>query len=282
MELQGGPGCVCKGVRTCLSCEKCRHEGFRKVGAKCLHTFMYNQATRRAELLLNDGTVLYFDFPGIEVFESFLSSTEEEELVAQIDTSPWKNSQSGRRKQDYGPKVNFKKRRLKLGAFNGLPAFSKAIVERFRSDPGLANFEPVELCNLEYVPERGSSIDPHFDDNWLWGERLITLNLLSNTSLTMVWSGEVNEAPELIGRDLHGIDLNDVAVKIELKRRSLTVLSGSARHHWMHGIERSDIKNRRLCCTFRELSDEFLFGAHKEEGRKLLAIANKFDGDIIS
>eukprot|EP01066_Platyproteum_vivax_P017942 Platyproteum_vivax@DN7459_c0_g1_i10.p1 len=37
---------------------------------------------------------------------------------------------------------------------------------------------------MEYTPERGSAIDPHFDDFWLWGERLLTLNLLTNTTLT--------------------------------------------------------------------------------------------------
>lgn len=48
----------------------------------------------------------------------------------------------------------------------------------------LRGFMPVELCNLDYSPERGSAIDPHMDDDWIWGERLVTLNLLSPTYLT--------------------------------------------------------------------------------------------------
>lgn len=48
----------------------------------------------------------------------------------------------------------------------------------------LRDFKPVELCNLDYSPARGSGIDPHRDDSWLWGERLVTLNLLSHTVLT--------------------------------------------------------------------------------------------------
>lgn len=46
------------------------------------------------------------------------------------------------------------------------------------------DFFPVELCNLEYVPERGSAIVPHLDDSWLWGERLVLLNLESETKMT--------------------------------------------------------------------------------------------------
>lgn len=48
----------------------------------------------------------------------------------------------------------------------------------------LRGFRPAELCNLDYSPARGSAIDPHMDDDWIWGERLVTLNLLSPTYLT--------------------------------------------------------------------------------------------------
>ena len=87
--------------------------------------------------------------------------------------------------QDYGPKVNFKRQKVKLGSFNGLPPFSERLVKRMQSElEELRGFTPVELCNLDYSPERGSAIDPHMDDDWIWGERLITLNLLSPTYLT--------------------------------------------------------------------------------------------------
>ena len=51
--------------------------------------------------------------------------------------------------QDYGPKVNFKKKKLKCGVFSGLPAYSQWLVERVWKQPSLADFMPVELCNLE-------------------------------------------------------------------------------------------------------------------------------------
>ena len=91
--------------------------------------------------------------------------------------------------QDYGPKVNFKRQKVKLGSFNGLPPFSERLVKRMQSEmEELRVFTPVELCNLDYSPERGSAIDAHMDDSWIWGERLVTLNLLSSTYLTFSFS----------------------------------------------------------------------------------------------
>ena len=91
--------------------------------------------------------------------------------------------------QDYGPKVNFKRQRVRPGKFTGLPSYSEFIIKRFnqllatQQPPGLV-FNPVELCNLEYSPDRGAAIVPHLDDSWLWGDRLVTLNLCSRTILT--------------------------------------------------------------------------------------------------
>ncbi|KFV65736.1 Alpha-ketoglutarate-dependent dioxygenase alkB 4, partial [Dryobates pubescens] len=126
-----------------------------------------------------------FPFPGVSLLEEFITEDEEAEIVELMDRDDWKPSQSGRRKQDYGPKVNFKKQRLKAGSFSGLPSFSKKIVAQMEACPVLGDFFPVEQCNLDYRPERGSAIDPHFDDCWLWGERLVSLNLLSPTVLSM-------------------------------------------------------------------------------------------------
>ena len=90
--------------------------------------------------------------------------------------------------QDYGPKVNFKRQKLKLGSFCGLPPFSRPLVERMRGlVDTLADFTPVELCNLDYQPERGAQIEAHRDDSWLWGERLVTVNLLSPVLLTFTY-----------------------------------------------------------------------------------------------
>lgn len=180
-------------------------------------------------------------------------------------TFPYDNKIIQFHSQDYGPQVNFKRKKVKIAYFNGLPLFSKFLIERMKKDiPSLNDFKTVELCNLEYIPERGSSIDSHFDDFWLWGERLVTINLLSSTTITM--SHE----------DL-GIELD-----VELPRRSLIVMSGAARYQWKHGIKRENITSRRLAVTLRELSPEFLKGGPSEAlGDKIYDIAMSFCGHSV-
>ena len=69
------------------------------------------------------------EFNGLYLLENFLSSDEEEQLVALIDNDPnWRDSQSGRRKIDYGPTANFKKKKIKVGRFQGLPQYSKDFI----------------------------------------------------------------------------------------------------------------------------------------------------------
>lgn len=193
------------------------------------------------------------DFPGIELIPEFVTIDEELEICNSIDQVPWLDSQSGRRKQDFGPKVNFKKKKVNIGSFSGFPQFSRLVVDRFRSVDSLRDFVAVELCHLEYTPERGSAIDLHLDDTWLWGERLVTLNLLHPTHLTL--------------------RLKETEVLVFLPRRSLVILTGPARYVWQHAIKREHVTSRRLAMTFRELSGEFLTGGPQETiGRTLLDI----------
>ena len=60
----------------------------------------------------------------------------------------------------------------------------------------LNDFRCVELCNLCYEPDRGAAIDPHKDDEWLWGERLVTLNLLSDTAYCMLHESAATDTSE--------------------------------------------------------------------------------------
>lgn len=125
------------------------------------------------------------DYPGVYIDTQFLSEAEEAELMKGIDEMPWDISQSGRRKQNFGPKTNFKKTKLRVGSFEGFPKFSEFVQRKFDQVPVMEKFQSIEQCSLEYTPENGSSIDPHIDDCWIWGERIVTVNLLSDSVLTM-------------------------------------------------------------------------------------------------
>ncbi|XP_026183467.1 alpha-ketoglutarate-dependent dioxygenase alkB homolog 4 [Mastacembelus armatus] len=263
--------CACKGIRRCLLCEKFTGRSqWEASEPKFVHHFLYDPETRLA--IPKDAAAASFSFPGVFLWENFISEDEEKELISAMDQDVWNQSQSGRRKQDFGPKVNFKKRKVRVGSFSGLPVLSQKLVLRMQQEPSLADFHPVEQCNLEYHPERGSAIDPHFDDSWLWGERLTTINMLSSTTLTMSLEQGL---PEL------GL-AEEVQVAVHLPRRSLVVLYGEARHRWKHAIHREDVHKRRVCSTYRELSAEFLPGGQQAElGTLLLNIALSFEGTPI-
>ena len=188
--------------------------------------------------------------------------------------------------QDYGPKVNFKRQKLKLGSFCGLPPFSRLLVERMRGlVDTLADFTPVELCNLDYQPERGAHIEAHRDDSWLWGERLVTVNLLSPVLLTFTYphsSPTPSSTPHTTqptSDSPHSPPPPSSHVHIPLPPRSLVVVQGPSRHLWLHSILSRHVISRRVGITLRELSNEFLAGGKAEEmGGLMLKIARQFNG----
>jgi alkylated DNA repair protein alkB family protein 4 len=218
-------------------------------------------------LLLNIPSACYScgEFSGVSVYKDFVGIEEEHYVVSCVDQLPWALSQSGRLKQDYGPKVNFRKQKIRTGNFNGLPPFSEFIVSRVQKLPRLNTFHPVELCNLDYHSSRGAAIEPHMDDSWLWGNRLVTLNLLSDTLLTFNCPCGKSE------------------VKVPLLRRSIIVVEGTARYKWLHSIKKDHISNRRIAVTLRELSENFMPGGPEEgRGRELLKISSVYCGTPVN
>lgn len=187
--------CGCKGCRTCLICET-------YYGADALKNtkpldkekgYVYCPLCDKAwsgwdidiykQHPYHEGKSIIY--PGVYIKLDFISKAEEEELIKNIDEVPWDISQSGRRKQNYGPKTNFKKQKIVPGKFEGFPKFSKFLQVRFREHNLLKGYEVIEQCSLEYDPSKGASIDPHIDDCWVWGERILTVNCLADSALTM-------------------------------------------------------------------------------------------------
>jgi alkylated DNA repair protein alkB family protein 4 len=113
---------------------------------------------------------------GVLLIKNFISCEEEKYLLSNIEYANWKPSQSGRRKQvctgtlllntclnfksqDYGPQVNFKRKKINLNSFLGLPKYIDLLLTRMKENKStnkkLVGFIPVELCNLEYTAEVG-------------------------------------------------------------------------------------------------------------------------------
>nr|CDS34749.1 alpha ketoglutarate dependent [Hymenolepis microstoma]CUU98675.1 alpha ketoglutarate dependent [Hymenolepis microstoma] len=260
MELS----CACKGIRFCKESSNFLYLTYCN---KCSRSYLLDGPRKKQCENHCNGFIL----DGVVVLDNFITEEEENDLLNKIGESVWVESQSGRRKQDYGVKVNFKKKSIKFKHFTGLPNYSRYLVERLhkqmRTDGKIfKDFFPVELCNLEYLPERGAAIVPHLDDSWLWGERLVLLNLASETKMTFTLPfespGYDDEWVEYKKFAQENFDFTKASlppsIAVPLHRRALLIMSGKARFVWYHAINREDITARRLSLTMRELSDEYL------------------------
>lgn len=195
--------------------------------------------------------------------------------------------------QNFGPKCNFKKQKIKLGDFKGFPFFTKFVQDKFKNVNILNEFKTIEQCSLEYNPMRGASIDPHIDDCWIWGERIVTVNLLSDSVLRMrPFKGEsrkynlhciehyspiLNSKGQFIKQNDTSFSIEDnslgleVEVLIPMPKRSLLVIYGPARYFWEHFINRDDINERRVCLAYREFTPPYLEnGTYSDIGEEIL------------
>ncbi|KAJ9596707.1 hypothetical protein L9F63_012265 [Diploptera punctata] len=303
--------CGCKGIRTCLICEEeygISQKDFASIKENN-NAYVYCPLCNKAwpgwnvkiceEHPVHSGEPV--SFPGIFIQLDFLSVEEEEILMKGIDEMIWDPSQSGRRKQNFGPKCNFKKKKMRLGDFKGFPAFTEFVQDKFNEVEMLRGYQTVEQCSLEYNPARGASIDPHIDDCWFWGERIITVNLLSDCVLTLtLYSGDIkrynladvstypavlDQEGKLMVREKRCFeldfpslrDMKDVIVRIPMTRRSLFVMYGAARYLWEHCVLREDVLERRVCLAYREFTPLYLKdGKHENEGKVILEAAKNF------
>lgn len=194
------------------------------------------------------------------IVPDFLSESEENILLEMIDGVDWMLSQSGRRKQDYGPKVNFKHKKVKFDSFVGMPEYADFLLEKMQSISAekLGNYIPFEMCNLEYDQSKKSAIEMHFDDMWIWGNRLISINLLSGSVMTLA-----NEETQQL-------------CYIWMPHRSLICLSNDARYVWKHAVLSRHIRGRRIALTMREPSKEFQEGGefYEKYGKQLITLSN--------
>ncbi|CAB0012973.1 unnamed protein product [Nesidiocoris tenuis] len=273
METDRSSFCGCKGIRTCLECEKLY--GILNRNDSIYYRLDYSPYFYCHDCDLcwpgwdgqihgnHTGQPLSVD--GIHVKPDFLTPAEETRLTRALDALPWDVSQSGRRKQNFGPKCNFKKRRLRLGNFKGFPVSTKFVQEKFENVDILEGYQTIEQCSLEYDPKRGASIDAHIDDCWVWGERIVTVNLLSDSVLSLTRykaDGPLKYNLALAPAETTAMpELERILVRIPMPRRSLIIF-------------RDDVTSRRVCVAYREFTPPFLPGGEQEEeGRRITEIA---------
>ncbi|KAH8329488.1 hypothetical protein KR074_011842 [Drosophila pseudoananassae] len=284
--------CGCKGVRTCLSCEQdfqiakpSLQEQFRQLDAwtYCVHCELFQpgwDTEKVQESHSSHDQENGLPLPGILVQEKFITVEEGAQLLRDLDDLPWDISQSGRRKQNFGPKTNFKKRKLQVGNFAGFPRTTEYVQRRLNGVPLLRGFQTIEQCSLEYDPSKGASIDPHVDDCWIWGERVVTVNCLGDAVLTLTpyepqQAGKYNLdlvdeyqnellAPLLEEEQL--VKYKGKVLRMSMPNLSLIVLYGPARYQFEHSVLREDVEERRVCIAYREFTPMYINGKDRAKG----------------
>jgi alkylated DNA repair protein alkB family protein 4 len=199
-------------------------------------------------------------FAGLRLFRDFVSPSEADALLREIETAPFVPSQSGKQKQHYGPKMNFIKRKMNASGFAGVPSYAHRLEAQLRERGGdaalqtaLTRYQTTDVFVLRYHEEQQSNLDFHTDDAFAYGEVILDLSLESDSVLTF-----------------HEPD-SGTCVRAEIPSRSLAVLFGSARYEWEHAILARDVRGRRTSITLRTLGDE---PSRTEAGRRVLEEAS--------
>jgi len=180
---------------------------------------------------------------GLSYREDYISPDEETALIAQIDRQPW-STELLRRRQWYGWAYDD----TTLGRTDDyrpqpLPDWLQPLAERLRGDGWFPAVPDRALVN-EYHPGQGIGAHKDRDADHVRVVAIISLG----TSVMMDFT-----------RPGHG------AQSHYLRPRSLVIMQGEARDHWLHGItgRKSDRlgglilpRGRRLSVTFRS-KDQF-------------------------
>jgi len=216
------------------------------------------------------------EFRGVRVFPDFLSPSEAASLLREVDRSKFVKAQSGKRKQHYGPKINFNKKKMNNRNFKGLPAYAADIedrlrqltrseraedrTERIRFESALESFETTDVFVLQYFERDESNLDFHLDDTFAYGELILDLSLESDSVLTFL-----RTRPEVGPKATE-------CVRVPLPARSLAAVYGPARFEWEHAILSYDIADRRTSVTLRTLHENLL---RTEDGQRVVELARR-------
>jgi alkylated DNA repair protein alkB family protein 4 len=275
--------CACTGVRWCAACRdgerRARWKLRDPVGAP---GFLSERAV--ATGTLPDGSRVHLfddrtqaapgcpEFSGLVVWRDFVTEAEAARLLDEIESRLFVPAQSGKAKQHFGPRMNFRKRRMNPRGFEGLPRFARDLERRVRAraaeepepaglSAALEAYVTTDAFVLRYESARASNLDLHVDDTFAYGELILALSLESDGWLTFL-----DADPQC------GVDRPFACVRARLPARSMALLFGPARYHWLHGIRALDIEGRRTSITLRTLGSPL---RSTEEGREVMARADR-------
>ena len=187
------------------------------------------------------------DLPGFSLIPNFLTEVEEDDIVAEIDRSPW-SSELRRRVQHYGWRYDYGSKQVHPTMHIGpLPDWAKRIAQQL-FESGHVPELPDQVIVNEYVQDQG--IASHIDSPSSFADGVAMISLLET------WEMEFRKPG------------TKAKVTRRLERRSAAVLTGEARYEWRHGLphrkteppnesgngkRRRVPRGRRISLTFRKV-----------------------------
>ncbi|XP_028554732.1 alkylated DNA repair protein ALKBH8 homolog isoform X2 [Dendrobium catenatum] len=160
--------------------------------------------------------------PGIFLVHDFITSEEEQELLAAVDSKPW-NNLSKRRVQHYGYEFLYQTRNVDTKQFLGeLPPFVSPIIEKISSFQGISENEGQLVDQLtvnDYPP--GIGLSPHIDTHSAFDDMIFSLSLAG---------------PCIMEFRKYSLGSCHSRKAIFLPPRSMLLLSGEGRYGWHHYI----------------------------------------------
>lgn len=237
------------------------------LGGRTLH-LQYSVPLPPQKALGNDSLLVSLSaselaIPGIYLVKEFITLKEEQKLLAEVDTRPWKRL-AKRRVQHYGYEFLYETRNVDLKQFLGeLPSFVSAILDKIMSFPGLDDdsSKQVDQLTVNEYPY-GVGLSPHIDTHSAFDELIFSLSLAGPCIMEFrrYPQGTWHAAAAAYGNDPHQSNFTRKAIL--LPPRSMLLMSGEGRYAWHHYIPHHKVdtvgehvirrSSRRVSFTFRK------------------------------
>ena len=181
-----------------------------------------------------------FNIKGLTYIPDFITKTEHDFLLREIDKQPWLNELK-RRVQHYGYKYDYKFHRINHSMkISNLPDWLKSFADRLKVQ-GIFKDTPDQVIVNEYTP--GQGITNHIDCPPCFSDTVASLSLGSQCLMNFTNKDDMSEVIPYL------LDVN-----------SIVILKEDARYNLMHGIKLAKTDNyfehkikrgRRVSLTFR-------------------------------
>lgn len=179
----------------------------------------------------------FLEVDGLKLIHQFITPTEEQELLTQLDKEEWNTSLS-RRTQHYGHEYNYTDKEAKKEV-PPIPEYCAFLVDRML-EQGILKERPDQMIVNEYKP--GQGIAPHVDNIKFFKDGIASVSLGSDVMMDFIHTN----TPTLKKQGV-------------LPRRSILSMHGVARYKWRHGIAQRmkdpvcGKRGRRVSLTFRKM-----------------------------